>query len=183
MLGRAAGIISRKTCCSREYSRTCATSYSLRSTLRTPAKVLTYSGKKEPSAISRTCESWPTPNQRINSGMTDKSGTVRSICRDGSTSSSNCLDKPVASPITRASEPPRAKPAAARITLASRWVSSLPLSVSFMNCRPISHGAGSRVGEIAPAAAAACHSSRTASGKNQACSASGNLPGRAGFFR
>ncbi|MNV78322.1 hypothetical protein D3C71_1718050 [compost metagenome] len=119
----------------------------------------------------------------MNSGMMDSSGTVRIICREGSSSSSKCLDSPVASPMINASEPPRAKPAAARSTLASRCVSSLPLSASLMNCLPISSGVGRREGDSTPNAPAACHSSRTASGKNQACRESGSLPDRVDFSR
>ncbi|MNE97216.1 hypothetical protein D3C81_1348930 [compost metagenome] len=81
----------------------------------------------------------------------------------------------MASPTISAIEPPRAKPAAARITLASRWMNSFPFAASFTNCFPISQGVGRSEGESTPNAPATCHSSRTVNGKNQACRESGSL--------
>src|SRR5690606_10643634 len=78
------------------------TSTSLRSTLRTPATMFMYTGKKEPMAIRVTFDTSSIPSQISSRGTQARPGTARRAWKVGSSQASSCRLMPTRVPISTA---------------------------------------------------------------------------------
>src|SRR5690554_482862 len=102
------------------------TSISLRSTLRTPATMFMYTGKKEPMAIRVTFDTSSIPSQISSRGTQARPGTARRAWKVGSSQASSCRLMPTRVPISTARPAPMPKPSNTRWELANIWVHSGP---------------------------------------------------------
>ena len=129
-----------------------------------PPTRLRYSGIITPSATSAIFDVSPIPNQRMNSGTSPNSGSVRIICIGGSTSASPARLVPASEPSPTAMATPRSSPSVARRSDTSRAWGRSPDFVRSQAVERISVGAASVFGERSPLALASCQTTSRRSG-------------------
>ena len=135
--------------------------------LRIPENVFRYSGNATPIATSAIFGVSPMPIQTMNSGISPKWGSVRSICIGGSTASSPMRLRPATTARATPIAAPTAKPSPTRWTETSVAAPSVPSATRSRAVARICSGAAIFCSGITPAELSSCQTTRITAGLTQ----------------